>query len=46
MKKTKEHKEIIRDYVTCPILWRLLEETDLHLILQHRITKRLWVCPK
>lgn len=46
MRKTKYHREIIRDYVTCPILWRLLEETGLHLILQHRITKRLWVCPK
>lgn len=46
MKKTKKHKEIIRDHVIHPIWWRLLEETELHLILQHRITKRIWVCPK
>lgn len=46
MRKTKVHKEIIRDNVTHPIWWRLLEERDHHLILQHRITKRIWVCPK
>lgn len=46
MRKTKYHREIIRDYVTCPILWRLMVETELHLVIRHRITGRIYVCAK
>lgn len=46
MRKTRYHREIIRDYVLHPWLWRVFDETERVLVLQNRVTMRLFVCKK
>ena len=46
MKKTPQHKEIMKDYVRYPILWGLVHENGHYLHIRNRLTGERRVCRK
>lgn len=46
MKKTPQHKEIMKDYVRYPFFWGVVYENGHYLHIRNRITGERMVCRK
>lgn len=46
MKKTPQHKEIMKDYVRCPFFWDVVDENGHFLHIRNWLTGERMVCRK